>query len=67
MARQKLGEKKLARYRRETGLPVVYGLVRGNTDHRVDLLLEDGSIVCRYKDGSLEKSPLRWKPNGKEE
>ena len=41
--RQRLGQKKINRYKRETGLSIVAGLVRGNTHHRVDLRLKDGS------------------------
>ena len=52
--RQRLGKKKVLKYRRETGLDVIAGLVRGGTDHRVDLCLRDGSIVHLWPDGSTE-------------
>lgn len=54
MARNRVGEKKVKRYRELTGLPVIAALVRGNTDHRVDLCLEDGSVWYLDKDGTLE-------------
>lgn len=57
--RQCLGPKKVARLRQATGLPVVAVLVRGGTSHVKDLCLEDGSIVCLHRDGTLEKSPYR--------
>lgn len=56
-----LGPKKVKKLAEKTGLPVVKALVRGGTDHRVDLCLEDGTITCLYKDGSLEKSEFGWK------
>ncbi len=43
--RQKLGQKKIAQYRRLTGLDIIAGTVRGGTDHRVNLHLSDGSIM----------------------
>ena len=53
--RQRLGQKKIDRYAKETGLPVVTALTRGNTDHRVDLFLEDGSRVAYWpKTGDIE-------------
>ena len=58
--RCKIGEKKIKKYREQTGLPVVSGLVRGGTNHRIDLLLEDGTIMEWYRDGSMEKSDLTW-------
>ena len=60
--RQSVGKKKVEKYRVQTGLPVVGALVRGGTDHRVDLLLEDHSIVHLYPDGSMEKvEGLTWR------
>lgn len=62
--RQKVGDKKVRRLRKKTGLDVRWASVRGNTNHRVDLYLGDGSIVSKYKDGSLEKwEDWKWKPN----
>ena len=52
--RQRLGKRKVRRYREKTGLDVVAGLVRGNTGHRVDLCLGDGSVVHMWPDGSTE-------------
>ena len=53
--RQRLGKKKTDRLKRETGLPIVEVLVRGGTDHRKDLHLEDGSCVMLFKNGDLAK------------
>ena len=47
--RQRLSEKKVAKIRALTGLPVFAVLVRGGTDHRKDLCLEDGRIYCMDK------------------
>ena len=57
--RQHLGPKKIAKYKRITGLPVIGGLVRGNTEHRVDLILEDHSMVHLWPDGTMEPSSIR--------
>jgi hypothetical protein len=43
--RQHVGEKKVKKYREFTGLPVCAALVRGNTEHRIDLLLEGGKVM----------------------
>lgn len=52
--RQRLGNKSLARLRRKTGLDIVKALVRGNTDHRIDLYLADGRVAHLWPDGKLE-------------
>ena len=55
MARQRLGDKKLRRLRRQLGLPIVRALVRGGTNHRVDLILEGGQMVHYWPaSGQLE-------------
>jgi hypothetical protein len=59
MSRQRLGTKKIEKLKRETGLPIVAVLVRGGTDHRLDLCLDDRSIVHLYRDGVMEKSDMR--------
>jgi hypothetical protein len=56
MARQKLSEKKTEKLRNKTGLPIIAVLVRGGTDHRKDLLLEDGSICSLFKNGDIIKT-----------
>ena len=61
MSRNRLGEKKVKKYKKLTGLPLVSALTRGGTDHRIDLLLEDGSIVSLYKDGTMEKIDVNWR------
>ena len=52
--RQRVGEKKLRRLRDQTGLPVVAAMVRGGTDHRIDLCLEGGHVAALYRDGTIE-------------
>lgn len=61
--RQSVGARKVAKYKRLTGLPVVGALVRGGTSHRVDLLLDDGSITQWYPfDASRTAfTTLRWR------
>lgn len=59
MARQMLAPRKVAALRTATGLPVVAVAVRGNTDHRRDLWLEDGTITYLHRDGTLEPSEHR--------
>jgi hypothetical protein len=59
MSRQRLGTKKIEKLKRETGLPIVAALVRGNTDHRLDLCLDDASVVHLYRDGVMEVSDMR--------
>ena len=54
-----MGEKKVAKLREQTGLPVIAVLVRGGTEHRKDLCLEDGSVVHLYSDGTTEVSTIR--------
>ena len=60
MARNRIGPKKIKRLREKTGLPVITALTRGGTDHRIDLCLDDGSVVHMYRDGSMEKSDIKW-------
>lgn len=60
MARQLMSAKNVAKLRAQTGLPIVQVMVRGHTDHRKDLCLEDGTVVCLYKDGTMEKSTYGW-------
>lgn len=61
MTRQWVGVKKVRKYAAATGLPVVRALVRGGTDHRVDLCLEDGSVVSYWpRDGTIEHD-TRWR------
>jgi hypothetical protein len=63
MARQKVGDKKIERFRRLTGLPVVHAWVRGGTNHRVDLGLIDGVIVSYWDrmDGVIYYGS-QWQP-----
>lgn len=60
MARQTLNEKKVNKLRLKTGLDIVKVLVRGGTDHRLDLCIKGGEIISMYKDGTLEKNSFKW-------
>ena len=55
MARQRLGDKKLKKLRKKLGLPIMVAQVRGNTDHRIDLFLEDHTWIRLFKDGTIER------------
>jgi len=60
--RQCLGPKKVVRLRKVLNLPIEHVLVRGNTNHRQDLCLEDGSIVMYWpKTGEMIRDTMRWK------
>ena len=64
--RQRLGAKKIAKYAKATGLPVTTALTRGNTDHRVDLFLEDGSRVAYWpKTGEIQTPADRARAEAK--
>jgi len=56
--RQSLNKKNTRRIAQKTGLPVEQVLVRGGTDHRKDLLLNNGVVVHYLKDGSLVISDI---------
>ena len=51
--RQKMSQRNVEKYKRITGLPIDYILVRGNTEHRKDLHLEDRSVKCLFPDGII--------------
>lgn len=55
-----LGLKKIMRLRRRTGLPISCAMVRGNTNHRVDLCLPCGRVIMLYRDGSMRLCPFGW-------
>lgn len=57
--RQRLGKKKVEKLKQKTGLDIVGVLVRGNTEHRKDLCLRDGTITCLFPDGEMFKSTTR--------
>lgn len=60
--RQLMNAKNVAKLAAKTGLPIVHVTVRGNTGHRKDLWLEDGSIVCLWPDGEMTwEKPLNIK------
>lgn len=56
MARQIMSEKNTRKIKDKTGLPIVAVLVRGGTNHRRDLCLNDGTIVSLFKDGTFQKT-----------
>ncbi len=58
--RQRMSEKRVAQMRQVLGLPIVKVLVRGGTQHRKDLCLEDGSITYLYPDGTVVKTETTW-------
>jgi len=60
MARQLLGEKKVNQLRKKLSLPIVQALVRGGTDHRIDLCLINGDVIHYWPDGTMEKSTIGW-------
>lgn len=60
MARQWLGEKKVNQLRKQTRLDIVGVLIRGNTNHRRDLCLADGTVMSLYKSGELELATIVW-------
>lgn len=60
MTRQLLSYRKVRGLARRTGLPIVAAMVRGGTDHRIDLCLDDGTIAYLSRDGSVERSDERW-------
>ena len=53
--------KKVAKIRKETGLPIVKIMVRGGTEHRKDLCLEDGTIKCLWPDGTITDGEFGWR------
>jgi len=57
MARQMLSQKKVNKLRDQTGLDITCVLVRGNTDHRKDLVV-NGVVHSLYKDGTIVKEDL---------
>ena len=59
--RQTMSLKKVKKYAKLLNLPIARILVRGGTDHRKDLCLEDGSISFLWPNGDVEKSDRRWK------
>ncbi len=48
--------RKLRRIEAAIGSPVVQALTRGNTDHRIDAIDENGQMWHLYKDGAVEKA-----------
>jgi len=61
MARQRMSDKNVRILSYVFGMPIVGVFVRGNTDHRKDLLLESGKIINLYKDGTMVFSESKWK------
>jgi len=61
--RQKLRLRNIIKIRKETGLKDIIAVqVRGGTNHRRDLLMPNGIVLCLYKDGAIVKSEFGWTP-----
>jgi hypothetical protein len=60
MARQSLGQKKVNKLIKSTGLDIVHVLVRGGTNHTKDLCIKGGDVFHLYKNGDIEKSDIGW-------
>ncbi len=57
-----VGPRKIARYRRETGLDIVAADVRGGTHHVIRLWIAGGRFMYWHPDGRLEEElDLRWR------
>lgn len=54
--RQRLGNKKLRKLEKELGFPIVAVLVRGGTEHRKDLCLENGMIKMMWFDKITQRN-----------
>jgi len=55
-----MSKKNVKKYADKYNLPIVNIQVRGGTDHRKDLCLEDGSVMCLWPDGIMEESEIPW-------
>ena len=58
--RQLLGQKKVNKLRVLTGLDIVKVMVRGGTNHRLDLCLSDGYIATLYRNENPIKTKDKW-------
>lgn len=57
--RQPIGKKKVERLKRQfPHLKIVAAAVRGGTDHRIDLFVENGEQYSLFRDGTLSKDPF---------
>jgi len=65
--RCRLGKTKINQLKKKTGLPIITAFTRGGTDHKIDLCLDDGSIMCLLKNGTIEKSDIGWDIKGWDE
>ena len=61
MARQIMSQKRTRQLAYAFNLPIVKVWVRGNTHHRKDLCLYDGTILNLYKDGNIYRSEIKWR------
>lgn len=53
--RQSLNNKKIKQLAKKHNLPLVAVWVRGNTNHRKDLICQDGTIYNLEIDGTIKK------------
>jgi len=58
--RQLMSQKNVRKYSYRLGLDIVKIMVRGDTGHRKDLCLADGTIINLYPDGEMIKSESKW-------
>ena len=67
MSRSVLGPKKIAELqKRFPEVAIEKAWSRGNTGHRLDLCLTDGTLAYLWPDGTLERSDDRWRAAGKD-
>ena len=60
--RNLLSPKKVKSYAKKLDMPIVKIMTRGGTNHRLDLYLENGTVMHYWqKQNKLEKSDLKWK------
>jgi len=61
MSRSVLGPRKVAKLqRRFPALAIEKVWARGNTGHRLDLCLKDGTVLYLWPDGTLDDAELKW-------
>lgn len=63
--RQRVSDKTARRLARETGLPVLYALVRGNTGHRYDLFCDNGIMYYYHRGHAPVPSEYRRDASGR--
>ena len=65
MSRSVYGPRGVRRLQRQfPALEIVGAWSRGNTDHRIDLLLADGTIAIVWPGGAVQITEDRWSGSG---